>query len=40
MAVDEAHSAFVTSKVRNLTKRANLRYPEADVRSIDFSEEQ
>ena len=32
MAVDEAHSAFVTSKVRNLTKRANLRYPEADVR--------
>ena len=39
MAVDEAHSAFVTSKVRNLTKRAGLRYPEADVRSIDFSEE-
>ena len=39
MAVDEAHSAFVTSKVRNLTKRANLRYPEADVRSIVFSEE-
>ena len=39
MAVDEAHSAFVTSKVRNLTRRANLRYPEADVRSIDFSEE-
>ncbi len=39
MAVDEARSAFVTSKVRNLTKRAGLRYPEADVRSIDFSEE-
>ena len=39
MAVDEAHSAFVTSKVRNLTRRANLRCPEADVRSIDFSEE-
>ena len=38
MAVDEARSAFVTSKVRNLTKRANLRHPEADVRSIDFSE--
>ena len=34
MAVDEAHSVFVTSKVRNLTKRANLRYPEADVRSV------
>ena len=39
MAVDEAHSSFVTSKVRNLTKRAGLRYPGADVRSIDFSEE-
>lgn len=36
-AVDEARSAFVTPKVRNLTKRANLRHPEADVRSIDFS---
>ena len=39
MAVDEAHSAYVTAKVRNLTRRANLRYPEADVRSIDFVEE-
>lgn len=39
MAVDEAHSSFVTSKVRNLVKRAGLRYPEADVRSIDFAEE-
>ena len=38
MAVDEAHSAFVTSKVRNLTKRAGLRYPEADVRPVDFDE--
>lgn len=38
MAVDEARSALVTSKVRNLAKRANLRYPEADVRSVDFSE--
>ena len=39
MAVDEAHPAFVTSKVKNLTRRAGLRYPEADVRSVDFSEE-
>ena len=39
MAVDEAHSAYVTSKIRNLTRRANLRYSEADVRSIDFAEE-
>ena len=38
MAVDEAHSSFVTGKIRNLTKRANLRYPEADVRSVDFDE--
>lgn len=39
MAVDEAHSSYVTSKVRNLTRRAGLRYPEADVRSVDFTEE-
>lgn len=39
MAVDEAHSSFVTSKVRNLVKRAGLRYSEADVRTIDFAEE-
>lgn len=34
MAVDEARSAFVISKVRNFTKRAGLRCPEADVRSV------
>lgn len=38
MAVDEAHSSFVTQKVANLVKRAKLRYPEADVRSLDFDE--
>ncbi|WP_204831399.1 ATP-binding protein [Olsenella uli] len=38
MAVDEARSAFVASKARNLTKRASLRCPEADARSIDLSE--
>lgn len=38
MAVDEAHSDFITQKVRNLTRRAGLRYPEADVRSVDFFE--
>lgn len=38
MATDEAHSAFITSKIENLTKRANLRYPQADVRLIDFDE--
>lgn len=38
MAVDEAHSSYVSQKVRNLTKRSGLRYPEADVRSIDFAD--
>ena len=38
MAVDEAHSDFITQKVRNLTRRAGLRYPETDVRSVDFFE--
>ena len=38
MAVDEAHSSYISAKVRNLTKRAGLRYPEADARSIDFSD--
>lgn len=38
MAVDEAHSSYISAKVRNLTKRAGLRYPEADVRSIDFAD--
>ncbi len=39
MAIDEAYSSFVTAKVKNLTKRAGLRYPQADVRSVDFDEE-
>lgn len=39
MAVDEAHTSFATPKVRNLVKRVGLRCPEADVRSIDFTEE-
>ena len=30
-AVDEAYSQFVTDKVSGLTKRAKLRYPEADI---------
>lgn len=39
MAVDEAHSTFVTAKIESLTRRAQLRYPEADVRRLDFAEE-
>lgn len=38
MAADEAYPSFISQKVRNLTKGAGLRYPEADMRSIGFSE--
>ena len=39
MAIVEAHSTFVSSKVKTLTKRAILRYPKANVHSVDFDEE-
>lgn len=39
MAVDEAHSSFVDGKVEQLIKRAHLRYPDADVRRIDFADD-
>lgn len=39
MAADEAHAGYVADKIRNLVKRANLRYPQADVRRIDYAEE-
>lgn len=39
MAIVEAHSTFVTSKVKTLTKCAILRYSKADVHSVDFDEE-
>ena len=39
MATDEAHSAFAGRKVEQLITRAHLRYPDADVRRIDFAEE-
>lgn len=39
MVVDEVHAGYVTDKIRNLVKRANLRYPQADVRRIDYAEE-
>ena len=38
-AVDEAYSQFVTDKVSGLTKRAKLRYPEADIRKLELVEE-
>ena len=39
MAVDEAYASFVDSKIKGLISRANLRYPDADVRLIDFAED-
>lgn len=38
MANDEAYSNFISQNVKNLTTRANLMYPEADVRLVDFSD--
>lgn len=38
MAVDEAHSDFVTNKVGQLIRRARFRFPDADVRRIDYDE--
>lgn len=38
MAADEVYSSFISWKVRNLSKRAGPRYPEADMRSIDLME--
>lgn len=39
MAVDEAHSTFIEGKVEQLIRRAHLRYPDADIRRIDFAQE-
>ena len=39
MVVDEAHSSYITDRIGRLTKRACLRYPEADIRQLDFDEE-
>ncbi|GEP27628.1 hypothetical protein CLE01_22260 [Cryobacterium levicorallinum] len=39
LAVDDAHSAFTQTKVEGLIRRANLRYPNADLRRLDLVEE-
>lgn len=39
LIVDEAHSAFSTSQVGVLIRRAKLRYPNADLRQMDLIEE-
>ncbi|OZG63264.1 IstB-like ATP-binding protein [Bifidobacterium eulemuris] len=38
LAVDNAHSVHVDAKIQRLVKRAGLRYPQADLRSIDLVE--
>lgn len=39
LIVDEAHSTFNHAKVEGLIRRAGLRYPAADLRSLDRVEE-
>lgn len=39
LAVDEAHTAFTHAKVDGLIRRAQLRYPNADLRRLDLMEE-
>lgn len=39
LAVDEAHANFTHQKVQGLLKRTGLRYPNADLRALDFVEE-
>ena len=39
MAAGEAHAGYVAGRIRNPVKRADLRYPQADVRRIDYAEE-
>lgn len=38
VAVDEAHASYVADKVNALIARAHLRYPNADIRILDFDE--
>ncbi|TIH35591.1 ATP-binding protein [Subtercola vilae] len=39
LAVDDAHSVFTQTKVEGLIRRANLRYPNADLHRLDLVEE-
>ncbi|AMS05921.1 ATP-binding protein [Acidipropionibacterium acidipropionici] len=36
LAVDDAYTAFTDTKVTGLLRRAGLRYPAADLRSVDL----
>lgn len=39
LVVDDAHAAFTHAKVEGLIRRAGLRYPDADLRRVDFIEQ-
>ena len=39
IAVDQAFQADVAARVKSLEKRARLRYPQADMRTLDLVEE-
>lgn len=35
LAVDQAHGSFMNTKTHGLVRRAKLRYPNADLRTVD-----
>lgn len=39
LAVDDAYTGYTEAKVSGLLKRAGLRYPSADLRSLDLVEQ-
>lgn len=39
LVVDDAHATFTHAKVDGLIRRAGLRYPDADLRSVDLIEQ-
>lgn len=39
LVVDDAHAAFNSQKIEGLIRRAGLRYPAAELRSLDLLEE-
>ncbi len=39
LAVDNAYGGYADAKIQRLVKRAGLRYPQADPRTIDLAEE-
>ena len=39
LAVDNAYGGYTDAKIQRLVKRAGLRYPQADLRTIDLAEE-